>query len=407
MTRMDDPAHHRWLATEASRLISFHRHAVDPAGGFCWLDDHGRAIPGEPTYLWITTRMVHCFALAHLLGDSSAARLVDHGLAALHGCLRDPVHGGWFWSAGPDGPVDDSKHAYGHAFVLLAACSAVHAGRPAARRLMDEAIDVIDQRFWRDSDRLCVDSYSRDWQQLAPYRGANANMHMTEAFLAAAEATGEQSWVDRAEAIAGRIIAQATAANQWRLPEHFDVRWRPLPDYNANRVRDPFRPYGSTIGHWLEWARLVTRLHGIPRVSAEWMLPAAVTLFDKAVAEGWDQRRGGFIYTVDWAGQPVITDRMHWVLAEAIAVAVALYRATGNPRYDQWYSAFWDYAEQQFIDHRHGSWIPQLDRDGQRATEPWRGKPDLYHALQATLLARIPPTHGAAAALANGHLTRG
>jgi mannose/cellobiose epimerase-like protein (N-acyl-D-glucosamine 2-epimerase family) len=397
--RVDDPAHHRWLEDEAARLLMFYRGSADPAGGFYWLDDDGRPTPGEPTYLWITARMVHGFSLAHLLGEQHVAELVDHGLQALGGLLRDQDHGGWFWSARPHGPVDDSKQAYGQAFVLLAAASATQAGRPDAPELLDEALTVLDQRFWREDDQLSVDKYSRDWTTLEPYRGANANMHLAEALLAVADATGNPTYLDRAAAIVERVVNGFARTAQWRVPEHYDEGWQPLLEYNIDAKRDPFRPYGSTVGHWLEWARLALQLSVTDRTSAPWMLPAATKLFDRAVADGWDDRYGGFVYTVDWNGQPVIPDRLHWVVTEAIGASAALYRATGDARYDDWYGRFWDYAAQKVIDHDQGSWMPQLDETGNRVTDPWHGKPDLYHALQATLFARVPFGRSLAAVL--------
>ncbi len=77
-----------------------------------------------------TTRMVHCFAIAHLLGRQGAADFVDHGLAALRNRHRDARHGGYFWSFDDNGPRERDKLAYGHAIVLLAAASAKCAGHP-------------------------------------------------------------------------------------------------------------------------------------------------------------------------------------------------------------------------------------------------------------------------------------
>ena len=42
-------------------------------------------------------------------------------------------------------PVDDSKQAYAHAFVVLAASSATAAGRPGAKQLLDEALASLDE----------------------------------------------------------------------------------------------------------------------------------------------------------------------------------------------------------------------------------------------------------------------
>ena len=62
-----------WLLTEANRLLDAARAAAvraHPAGaaGFGWLDGLGRLDPTHGRPLWITTRMVHCLALGHLLG---------------------------------------------------------------------------------------------------------------------------------------------------------------------------------------------------------------------------------------------------------------------------------------------------------------------------------------------------
>ena len=88
----------------------------------------------------------------------------------------------------------------------------------------------------------------------------------------------------------------------------------------------PFEPYGVTVGHGLEWSRLVLQVRAARGDGApDWMLPAAEGLFDRAVADGWDADGAeGFVYTTDWDGSPVVRDRMHWVVAEAICAAAAL-----------------------------------------------------------------------------------
>ena len=122
------------------------------------------------------------------------------------------------------------------------------------------------------------------WSEPEAYRGANANMHMVEAFLAAGDATGDGVWYDRARRIAERLIRDVARAHDWRVVEHFDAGWRPLPDYNADQPRHPFRPFGVTPGHGLEWARLVLQIGaGLPE-APDWILEAARGLFARAVA---------------------------------------------------------------------------------------------------------------------------
>jgi mannose/cellobiose epimerase-like protein (N-acyl-D-glucosamine 2-epimerase family) len=400
------PAHVRWLEAEGDRLLDFSRAARHPTGGFAWLDDAGRPELDRPVELWITCRMTHVFSLGHLLGRPGCAPLADHGLRALEGRFRDHVHGGWYAAVAGDGPTGRAKSAYPHAFVVLAAASAALAGRPGGRELLDEALDVLLTRFWDDEHGMVVEEFDESFTQLDAYRGVNANMHTVEALLEAADATGDRTLLDRALRILTRVVHQLGPEHDWRLPEHFDEAWTPLLDYNADRPADPFRPYGATIGHWLEWSRLALHLRAALGAGApDWLFDDAVALFDASVREGWAvDGADGFVYTVDWEGRPVVRERMHWVAAEATATAAALHAATGDPAYDAWYATWWDHVSAVFLDHELGSWRHELDPANRPSGVVWNGKPDTYHAFQATLFPRLPLTPTLPAALRDGLL---
>ena len=79
----------------------------------------------------------------------------------------------------------DEKEAYPHAFVLLAAASAAMAGRAQAPAVLDEVVGIVEERFWSETEGANLESWDRGWTEPEGYRGANANMHMVEAFLAA------------------------------------------------------------------------------------------------------------------------------------------------------------------------------------------------------------------------------
>ena len=112
----------------------------------------------------------------------------------------------------------------------------------------------------------------------------------------------------------------------------------------------------------------------------------------------------GFVCTVDWSGSPVVRERMHWVAAEATATAAALHAATGEPEYDAWYRTWWQHVADHFRDTEHGSWHHELATDLTPSTVTWAGKPDTYHAFQATLIPRLPLAPTLAAALRDGLL---
>ena len=401
-------AHLGWLAAQERQLLTFGRRVVrEPSGLAHWLGDDGTPDLSQPSHTFITARMAHVYFLATMRGIPGGALLADRLLTGLATSARDERHGGWLDSQpgpndGPDGGTDSGtpepdKQTYSHAFVILAAATGTQAGHPAAPRLLREALELTVNRFGEHDRPLFADSVSADLATVRPYRGINANMHMVEALLAAADATGEQAWADRASAICDFVIEQA-AGNQWRIPEHYASDWQPDLGYNVDQPADQFRPYGATIGHAFEWARLLVQ--AAPEEQRDSYLEAAVNLTDHAVADGW-ARSGhpGFAYTTDWEGNPVIDDRLHWVAAEAIATAATLWQATGDSHFQRSYEAWWDYTATYLIDHDHGSWHHQLDPQNQPSSTIWRGKPDLYHAYQAVLISQLPIRRSVAAAV--------
>ena len=138
----NEPGSAASLAGGRAELLT-HLPAARVDGGFGWLDESGGVDPARPVELWITGRMTHVAALGVLahepadVGGPSRAELASlaaHGVASLAaGPLRDAEHDGWFAIAGVAGPVATAKQAYGHAFVILAASSALAAGVPGAR----------------------------------------------------------------------------------------------------------------------------------------------------------------------------------------------------------------------------------------------------------------------------------
>jgi mannose/cellobiose epimerase-like protein (N-acyl-D-glucosamine 2-epimerase family) len=386
--------------TELDRLLDFAARSRLPGGGFGYLGADGRVVPDRPVETWIVARMTHVFGLAHLLGRPDAADLVRHGVSALgDGPLHDAGHGGWRSSA-----EDDTKAAYVHAFVVLAGATAATTGVDGGRRLLDEALAVWQTRFWDEDAGLAVEEWDRAWTRCADYRGINANMHGVEATLAAADAVDDPALADRLRTQAmrstDRVLHGWAREGNWRLPEHFTAHWAPLPDYNRNHPADPFRPYGVTIGHQFEWARLALHLRSVLAEPPAWLLDDARALFDAAATRGWAaDGHDGFPYTLGWDDRPVVRARMHWVLCEAIASAAVLATVTGDRRYRDLAARWREHGEERFADPATGSWHHELTPDGDIATGTWSGQPDAYHLAQMLILDGRPVRGSIAAAL--------
>ncbi len=396
-------SHRAWLDRHAVDLLAFGRHTGREGGGAHWLDDHGLPDPYRPHHTWITTRTVHVYGLGVLLGVPGCAAVAETALAGLVGGeLHDDDNGGWFTSVDGGKPAE-TKSCYDHVFVILAGATAAQAGLVGGAELFEEATDVFLRHFWDDEAGRCLDTWDTTFTELEPYRGLNANMHGVEAMLAAASLTGDAEWLERADRVSRFVIEQG-AANDWRLPEHYGPDWVPDLDYNRDRPADQFKPYGSTVGHSFEWARLLVHLANAPLdTDRPGLIDAARSLFDRAVADGWAPGGvPGLVYTVDWDGSPVVQDRLWWVLTEAIAAAAVLLGQTGEAAYAEHYRRWWDHAALHYIDPVNGSWQPQLDPDNQPDTTVWGGKPDLYHAFQCTLIPTRPRWPMLAAAVGEG-----
>jgi sulfoquinovose isomerase len=395
------PAHRLWLIDNARALFDFFQlPSFNPAGGFFALDENARPIPPKPGHkganrqVHETSRMVHSFAIAHLLGIPGADRIVDHGLAFLWERMRDAEHGGYFWGVDDEKPTNPTKQAYGHAFVLLAASSAMCVGHPDAPRLLADVTQIIEERFWDKAAGATTEEYNQDWSPMGTYRGQNSNMHLTEALMAAFEATGDRGYLDKAESIASLIIDRHARAEGWRVAEHFTENWGVDRGYKGDPM---FRPSGTTPGHALEWSRLLVQLWELGGRGKDWMIEAATGLFRKTVSIGWDRKLGGFYYTLDWSDRPDQKDRFWWPCAEGVGAAAALGSVNpDDPSYEEWYRRVWSFVATHVIDKKHG-WHPELDSALNPVSRVFEGRPDIYHAVQACLIPLFP---------ADGSLTR-
>ena len=401
--RLEREENRIFLKEIRENLLDFGRRFPSPAGSSYYLGDDGTPWTERKRETWITCRMAHVYSIGTFLGHAGSGELVDQALKGLKGELHDQTNGGWYPGVTAEGAILPDKQCYGHAFVILAASSALLAKRAGAKELLEEALELFDRRFWDEREGLAVDTWNTEFSVLDDYRGLNANMHTVEAFLAVADATGRELYRERAGRIIDRVISWA-ADNGWRIPEHFTKEWKPALEYNRECPDDPFKPYGATPGHGIEWGRLIAQwalsVYREDEQAGKPYLKAAEQLYRRAVKDAWNADGApGIVYTTDWKGEPVIHDRMHWTLAEAINTSTVLYRAVGEERYASDYAMYMEYLDKQVLDHVNGSWFHQMNEKGEVTGSVWPGKSDLYHSFQATLIPYCRPDLSVASAL--------
>lgn len=357
-----------FLTQHMRQILQFYRpHCInhEVGGYFNEFRDDGRITDRQTQHLVSTTRFVFNFATAAVMfRDEGLKRDAEHGLRFLAEAHHDPEHGGWYWVLDGRKPRDDSKQCYGHAFVLLAYAAAAKAGIAGAAEQIGATWDLLEQRFWLPHDRMYADEFSRDWTPLSTYRGQNCNMHMTEAMLAAYEATGETRYLDRAETLAHRICVELADTAGGIVWEHYTADWQVDWDYNKDDPKHLFRPYGYLPGHMTEWVKLLLILERYR--PHDWILPRARRLYETALGRSADLEFGGMHYSFGPDGKLYDLDKYHWVHCETVAAAACMAVRTGEERFWQDYDRLWAYSWRTLIDQERGCWYRITSPDGRR-----------------------------------------
>lgn len=369
-------------------LAFYAPNAYDASGGFFhFFRDDGSIYEREIRHLVSSCRFVFNYAMAYRrFGDPQHLDYARHGLRFLRDAHWDAELQGYDWEiewrdGAKLGVRDGTRHCYGLAFVLLAAAHAAMAGIEEARALIGETFALMERRFWDGAAGLYADDATPDWQ-VSGYRGQNANMHATEALLAAYEATGDTLYLDRAELVATNVTRRQAALSQNLVWEHYHADWSIDWEYNKDDRTNIFRPWGFQPGHQTEWAKLLLILER--HRPLDWLLPRAMELFDAALMHAWDAEHGGIYYGFGPDYTVCDADKYFWVQAESLATAALLGARTGLARYWDWYDAIWAYSWAHFVDHRYGAWYRILTPDNRKYSDEKSpaGKTD-YHTMGA------------------------
>lgn len=377
-----------WLRGQISSILNFWYPAARDVrrGGYLnMLDGDGTVLDPDQKHLVASSRFVVLFSMGIIAEtgldwcEAAAAEGIDF-LTRVH---RDPVNGGYFWMVQGDQPTDRRKQAYGHAFVVLAGAMALRAGVPGARELLDDAVDIAATRMFR-GDTLAINTASEDFFEVTPYRGQNPNMHFCEAFIAAYEATGDKSHLDRAYRIAERLAYELATACGGYVWENYDADWRPDWEKRERDRASLESAMGMMPGHQLEWAKLLGILARYR--PTDWLMPQARHLYSLGWDYGWDRTKGGFYTGLNRNFTIADARPSYWSTSEAIGAAAVLGAATGEESYWTDYETAWNHALTQLIDHEHGGWfkVPALKQDRTDTRKGDSFDPD-YHPCGACL----------------------
>lgn len=180
-------------------------------------------------------RQLYVFSLA---GNHAHADTLFGSLQAYFG----NGEGAWIYSVDPAGtPLDATRDLYTHAFVIFA-CATYHArrGNPDALDVLDETVDIVEDRF-ADGAGLYQAALTEHFRPKGAGVLQNPIMHLTEAYLAALDATGDEWYAERLREIAMAVHERFVDPASGCIAE--------LPQGSPGNRIEP--------GHQFEWFSLV------------------------------------------------------------------------------------------------------------------------------------------------------
>lgn len=217
--------------------------------------------------------------------------------------------GGWCYSIDAQGaPLDRTRDLYTYAFVVFACAHYYRAGRnPEALQTLRRTVDVIEGRFASGSG-LYHAALAEDFADNGAGALQNPLMHLTEAYLAALEATADSWFADRLRALADAICGAFVDPADGCVAE--------LPQGSAGNRIEP--------GHQFEWFSLVMTS---PSLFADTTLAASLPrAFDFARRHGVADDTLGVCAALD--GQGNIMDPIERIWAQTEFARALTIKAT-------------------------------------------------------------------------------
>lgn len=345
MSQIPFDAVRAWVFQDA--LPFWAAHGIDRVhGGF--LEEVG--LDGGPTAcsfkrVRVICRQTYAFAQAAHLGWAEGDALSRLGVDYLkaHASLPD---GGWAKTLTREGGIlDPTPDLYEFSFVIFAMAWRYRVSRDAdVLHLLHSTLDYIQTN-------MCGPGMAF-WSHLPPggQRLQNPHMHLTEACLAAFEATNDQRFLDQAAELVN--LLRTRLFDGVTLGERFDEDWRRLT-CEEGRAVEP--------GHHFEWAWILAQYQRLTGVDVS---TQALALAEFAEQRGVDPVSGAVFDLVRDDGAPIRKSSRAWTNTERIKAWLGVYELTGRDPTAELKSALWLLFDRYFAVAKPGLWIDQFDGEG-------------------------------------------
>jgi len=358
---------HTWMFNDA--LPFWAEHGIDRAhGGYIeQLTLAGRDAGIAFKRTRVACRQVYVFSHASVLGWSAGNALAESGIGFLVEQAWQGPDKGFAKTTTREGAVlDETPDLYDLAFALFAFAWRHRAMRDKlSLEWMHKTLDFIEHRM-RHPGGLGFQS------ELPPkgFRLQNPHMHLTEACLAAFEASGDKRFGEQARALVDLFQTRLFDLTSATLAEQFTDDWTRAPG-EAGRLVEP--------GHQMEWAWILNSARKLLGVDTAAEIRAAVRFAERY---GVDPQTAATYNAVREDGSLLDRGSRTWPNTERLKAAVALYEldeVDPAPVIDRTVDLLFD---RYLAREPAGTWIDAFDAEGRPQSQTIPAS-TLYHVFLA------------------------
>lgn len=362
-------------------------------------------------------RQVWTASKAAMFFDSTLyADCAKHGFDFLRKKMWDQQYGGFYQMRDHRGETTDwlgffdEKRTYGNAFLIygLAALyeltkdeKVLDFAKEAFAWIEEHAFDPklggYFQFFTRQGKTIGRNDEYRTMADDAVevgYKDQNSSIHLLEAYTELYNVWHDERLKEKLSGLL-TLIRDVITTPKGHMNLFFEYDWTPVSFRTAPKeVRERnYRLDHVSFGHDYETAFLMLEAsHALGLENDVKTLTVARRMVDHALANGWDNEKGGFwdaaYYFADEDKCTIIHNTKNWwAQAEGLNVLLIMSKVFPDDVYQDYFLKQWNYVDNYLLDHEYGDWFEGgLDREPHFRTGPkghiWKAA---YHTGRALM----------------------
>ncbi len=375
------------LEKELNDLVKvWYPRTIDSINGGFWSDfnykwekdgKQNKMLVSQARHIWTTS------VLANYYKDAHYQKIAAHGYEFLKNHMWDTINGGFNSLLGIDAGtlkvLSTGKSTYGNAFAIYGLAtyysiskdvSALDLAKKTFYWLEEHAhdktfkgyFDVLDQDGSllldvSENDKNYDNFNRKDWKD------QNSSIHLLECLTALYQVWPDKLVKERLEELL-LLIRDTITTEKGYLTLHLERDWTPvsLIDSSETYRKQNFGLDHVSFGHDVETAFLMLEAsHALGLKNDSVTLKKAKNMVDHALANGWDNEKGGF-YDGGYYYKPDVctiesTAKIWWAEAEGLNSLLLMSKLF--PEENHYFELFekqWHYIDKYMIDHQYGGW---------------------------------------------------